>query len=163
MCIRTRKGSHRDRPQPVGSARKLAPLISFLFSLIFGVTLAACEPPRDFPPWNHVTRIEVVETKSRRGDLVKEIDDPRQVARIIAFVNANRTGYREPWFGEPLPPIDVNFYDRRRYKGHFGVGPEFFEIHRGATTFLSRPASFEEVHEFMDLIDLNQSMLWLRS
>jgi hypothetical protein len=126
------------------------------------LTIAGCEPPRDFPAWNRVTRIEVVETKRPQG-VVKEIDDPRQVARIIAFVNANRTGYREPWFGEPLPPIDVNFYERRRYKGHFGVGPEFFEIHRGTITFLSRPASFEEVRQFMELIGLDQSMLWLRS
>jgi len=153
----------RGRGARIVRRRWRAPVISILLPITLVLTIVACEPPRDFPAWNRVTRIEVVETKPPRGNLVKEIDDPRQVARIIAFVNANRTGYREPWFGEPLPPIDVNFYERRRYKGHFGVGPEFFEIHRGTITFLSRPASFEEVRQFMDLIGLDQSMLWLQS
>jgi len=119
--------------------------------------------PRDFPPWKRVTRVEVLKTDDPRGDVVKEIRDPGQIARIVAFANANLTGYREPWFGEPLPAIDVAFYDRRRYVGHFGVGPEFFEIHRGSITFMSRPASEQQVHEIMQLINVDDDVLGGRS
>jgi hypothetical protein len=106
-----------------------------------------------------VTRVEVLKTDTPRGDVVKEIRDPGQVARIVAFANANLSGYREPWFGEPLPAIDVAFYDRRRYVGHFGVGLEFFEIHRGSITFMSRPASEQQVHEIMQLINVDDDVL----
>jgi hypothetical protein len=61
--------------------------------------------------------------------------------------------------GEPLPPIEVAFYDRRLYRGHFGVGTDFFEIHRGEMTFMSRPASYQQVREFMELIGLDESLL----
>jgi hypothetical protein len=120
MCMRITKDSRYDGPRRGDIAQtQTVPLISIFFSIIFLLTIVGCEPPRDFPPWNRVTRIEVVETKPPRGNLIKEIDDPRQVARIIAFVNANRTGYREPRFGEPRPAIEVNFYDDRQYEGSF--------------------------------------------
>jgi hypothetical protein len=129
-------------------------------SAIIVAALAGCSsPPNDFPPWNRVTRVEIIKTSSPKPDILKEIKDPDQVARIVAFANANRTGYREPWFGEPIPPIDVAFFDRRRYVGHFGVGPSFFEIHRGMITFMSRPASAEEVHEILKLIDVDETAL----
>jgi hypothetical protein len=115
---------------------------------------------RDFPAWERVTRVRIIiTTASTRGDLVKEIDDPAQVGKIVAFANGNLTGYAEPWFGEPLPPIEANFYDRRLYKGHFGVGANFFEIHRGQMTFMSKPASDHAVREFMELIGVDQSIL----
>jgi hypothetical protein len=128
--------------------------------LLPAVMINACTSPlQDFPPWGKVTRIEILKTTSPHGDVLKEISDPDQVAKIVAFVNANRTGYREPWFGEPIPRIDVAFYDRNLYQGHFGVGPEFFEIHRGSITFMSRPASEEEVNEIMELINLDSDLL----
>ncbi|HJU27842.1 MAG TPA: hypothetical protein VJ718_01650 [Candidatus Binataceae bacterium] len=127
---------------------------------VFALTLVGCaSPPRDFPPWSRVTRVEVLRTDNPHGDVLKEIRDPTQVARIVAFANENLTGYREPWFGEPLPAIDVAFYDRRRYVGHFGVGPEFFEIHRGMITFMSRPASERQVREIMRLINVDDGVL----
>jgi hypothetical protein len=113
----------------------------------------------DFPVWNDVTRVRIVVTTREHGDVVKEIDDPMQVYRIVSFANSNLTGYHEPWLGEPLPPIEVAFYDRRLYRGHFGVGTDFFEIHRGEMTFMSRPASYEQVREFMELIGLDESLL----
>jgi hypothetical protein len=131
--------------------------------LLFLPTLwiAACASSvRDFPAWERVTRVRIIiTTASTRGDLVKEIDDPAQVGKIVAFANGNLTGYAEPWFGEPLPPIEANFYDRRLYKGHFGVGANFFEIHRGQMTFMSKPASDHAVREFMELIGVDQSIL----
>jgi hypothetical protein len=127
--------------------------------------IAACASSvRDFPAWERVTRVRIIiTTASTRGDLVKEIDDPAQVEKIVAFANGNLTGYAEPWFGEPLPPIEANFYDRRLYKGHFGVGANFFEIHRGQMTFMSKPASDQAVREFMELIGVDQSILDRRS
>lgn len=128
--------------------------------LSFALLLAACASSmRDFPAWNGVTRVRIVATTREHGDVVKEIDDPAQVEKIVAFANANLTGYHEPWLGEPLPPIEVAFYDRRLYRGHFGVGPDFFEIHRGEITFMSRPASYQQVREFMELIGLDESVL----
>lgn len=137
------------------AARYVSRLIAFPLMSIFGCS----SPPRNFPPWRRVTRVEVLRTDKPDGDLIKEIRDPEQVARIVAFANDNLTGYREPWFGEPLPAIDVAFYDRRRYVGHFGVGPEFFEIHRGSITFMSRPASEPQVREIMRLINIDDAVL----
>lgn len=127
-------------------------------SLVF-LTAACASSIRDFPAWSDVTRVRVVVTTREHGDVVKEIDDPVQVGKIVAFANANLTGYQEPWLGEPLPAVEVAFYDRRLYRGHFGVGPDFFEIHRGEITFMSRPASYEQVREFMELIGLDEAVL----
>ena len=113
----------------------------------------------DFPAWSDITRVRIIITTRERGDVVKEIKDPTLVSRIVSFANDNLTGYREPWMGEPLPPIEVAFYDRRLYRGHFGVGTDFFEIHRGEMTFMSRPASYQQVREFMELIGLDESLL----
>jgi len=132
----------------------------FVLWLSSVLLMAACASTfRDFPAWNDVTRVRVVVTTREHGDVVKEIDDPAQVEKIVAFANANLTGYHEPWLGEPLPAIEVAFYDRRLYRGHFGVGPDFFEIHRGEITFMSRPASYEQVREFMELIGLDEAVL----
>ena len=144
--------------------RRISPVLRgwrLALLLLSTLPIAACASPvRDFPAWDRVTRIRIViTTASTRGDLVKEIDDPAQIEKIVAFVNSNLTGYVEPWLGEPLPPIEANFYDRRLYKGHFGVGENFFEIHRGEITFMSKPASEQEVHEFMELIGLDQGIL----
>lgn len=137
------------------AARYVSRLIAIPLMSIFGCS----SPPRNFPPWRRVTRVEVLKTDNPRGDLVKEIRDPARVARIVAFANENLTGYREPWLGEPLPAIDVAFFDRRRYVGHFGVGAEFFEIHRGSITFMSRPASEQQVREIMRLINMDDDVL----
>jgi len=147
---------------PVTAVQRVWRLVLLLLPTLW---IAACASSvRDFPAWDSVTRIRIViTTASTRGDLVKEIDDPAQIERIVAFVNGNLTGYSEPWFGEPLPPIEANFYDRRLYKGHFGVGANFFEIHRGQITFMSKPASDQEVREFMELIGLDQSILGRQS
>lgn len=135
-------------------------VVRFALWLLFGFLMSACaSSPRDFPAWNDVTRVRIVITTREHGDVVKEIDDPVLVGKIVAFANANLTGYREPWMGEPLPAVEAAFYDRRLYRGHFGVGPDFFEIHRGEITFMSRPASYEQVREFMELIGLDEAVL----
>ena len=113
----------------------------------------------DFPAWSDITKVRIIITTREHGDVVREINNRALVDKIVAFANANLTGYHDPWMGEPLPPIEVAFYDRRLYRGHFGVGTNFFEIHRGEMTFMSRPASYEQVHEFMDLIGLDESVL----
>jgi hypothetical protein len=143
-------------PRRAGRSRVIR--LALWLPLIF--LMAACASSlRDFPAWSDVTRVRVVVTTRERGDVVKEIDDPVQVGKIVAFANANLTGYQEPWLGEPLPAVEVAFYDRRLYRGHFGVGPDFFEIHRGEITFMSRPASYEQVREFMELIGLDEAVL----
>jgi hypothetical protein len=142
-----------------GRCAAIRPYVFWLIAIPLTSVIGCSSPPRNFPPWRRVTRVEVLKTNNPRGDLVKEIRDPEQVARIVAFANENLTGYREPWLGEPLPAIDVAFYDRRRYVGHFGVGPEFFEIHRGSITFMSRPASERQVREIMQLINVDDDVL----
>jgi len=128
--------------------------------LLVAFFMTACASSlHDFPAWNDVTRVRVVITTREHGDVVKEIDDPAVVDKIVSFANSNLTGYHEPWLGEPLPPIEVAFYDRRLYRGHFGVGTDFFEIHRGEMTFMSRAASYQQVREFMELIGLDESVL----
>jgi hypothetical protein len=138
---------------------RLGRLAVWLGWAFLAAACATASPFHNFPAWTDITRVRIIITTREHGDVVKEIDDRALVDKIVAFANANLTGYHEPWMGEPLPPVEVAFYDRRLYRGHFGVGTDFFEIHRGEVTFMSRPASYEQVREFMELIGLDESVL----
>ena len=89
---------------------------------------------------------------------IATITDPARVAKVVAFVNANLSGWETPMFGVPVPGITAQFYTGTQFQGHFGVGKNFFETNRGCT-FCSRSASRQEVMEFIALLDVDPGYL----
>ena len=103
-----------------------------------------------FAQLGKVTKIEVTGTG---GAVVKKIVDGKRIAQIVAFVDKNAAGWggANDWAGVPVPQIVANFYEGANFKGHFGVGANFFETQRDGD-FLSKSASDDARAEFLDLI-----------
>jgi hypothetical protein len=95
-----------------------------------------------------VTRIDV---RTNLDVPITTITDQSQIASVVAFVNARADKWETPWYGVPVPTVVANFYRDKTFLGHFGVGSNFFEIHRSGD-FFSRSASDPERLEFMKLL-----------
>lgn len=80
----------------------------------------------------------------------RTIDDPSTVAKLVAFVNDRRRGWRTPLTGAPVPVVTAVLYDGTKAIRKFGAGPDFFAT--GDLYLLSRPADQDEVREFMELV-----------
>lgn len=80
----------------------------------------------------------------------RTIDDPDTVARLVAFVNDRRRGWRTPLTGAPVPVVTAVLYDGDKVIRKFGAGSDFFAT--GELYLLSRPADQDEVREFMELV-----------
>lgn len=80
----------------------------------------------------------------------RTIDDPGTVARLVAFVNDRRRGWRTPLTGAPVPVVTAVLYDGDKPIRRFGAGPGFFAT--GELYLLSRPADQDEVREFMEIV-----------
>jgi hypothetical protein len=119
----------------------------FAAALLIVLALAACET-HSFPPLQHVTRIDV---RTNLDAPITTITDQSQIASVVAFVNARSDKWKAPWYGVPVPTVVANFYREETFLGHFGVGSDFFEIHRSGA-FFSRSASDVERREFMKLL-----------
>jgi len=132
----------------------LATLLAASCLMSESVMAAAAEV---MPPIGKITKIVVV-TRGRQSPITKEISEPADVARIAAFVDANRTGWTTPWTGIPVPSLDVRLYDEKEFKGSFGAGKSFFETQRlGA--FYSKNASSKELVQFAHLLGIDTSAL----
>jgi hypothetical protein len=105
-----------------------------------------------FPELKGVTRAEV---RTNHDELIKEISDPEQIRRLVAFVNSRRSGWETPWRGVPVPKHVINFYEGEQFAGHFGWGESFFETQRDSRGFFSRDATPEEVEEFRRLVGID--------
>lgn len=123
-------------------------LISFLVS----VALVSCGPPsvRSFPDIGRVTTIIVSGTGA--SNLSKKITDSQRISRIVAFVDAHRSGWGTPWYGVPVPSVVVEFYDGTEFKGHFGVGKNFLETQRDNRGFFSQSVTSDQVTTFLELL-----------
>lgn len=53
----------------------------------------------------------------------------------------------------PVPQIVADFYDGSEFKGHFGVGPGFFECHRDGD-FASKRCGGRESRAFLEILGL---------
>ena len=108
--------------------------------------------PTTYPPFENVVRIEISwdsELGGEEENLV--IDDPREIDAVMRFVNERSGGWSHPWHGVPVPFLVANFYQGRKFIGHFGVGANFFETQRDGD-FSSRSAENHERFEFMNLL-----------
>ena len=123
-------------------------------SLLF--TQLSCDKTTSFSPIGKVTRIEVIGSTSSPLKIIK---DKNQISRISAFIDKNATdwGGFADWAGVPVPDIVINLYDGENFKGHFGVGSNFFETQRSGD-FTSKSASKSERGEFLRLIGISRHL-----
>ncbi len=133
----------------------------FIVLLIASATVAGCclgPWGTTYPPLGPVTRIEVKD--DRKDDHVHVIDDPAEVQRVVEFVNGHRRGWGwlSDWAGVPVPQVSAYFYNGTEFKGHFGVGPGFFECQREGD-FASKHCSDSQGRLFLKLVGLPGSEL----
>ena len=57
-----------------------------------------------------------------------------------------------------MPQVEAEFFDGQRFKGSFGVGENFVETQRDGG-FFSKPASSNEVREFLALLNVDDATL----
>lgn len=121
--------------------------------------LTACDgkvPP--YRPLNGITRVEVRARLAGHDTAVGSIVEPNRITRIVAFVNARRAGWEQPWAGVPVPTVVAEFYRGSEFMGHVGSGASFLETQREGD-FASRPASTEEVAEFNALLGIGTKVV----
>lgn len=123
-----------------------------LIAVFVSIAVVSCGPPsaRDFPTIGRVTIITVSGTGA--SNLSKKITDSQRISRIVAFVDAHRSGWGTPWYGVPVPSVVVEFYDGPEFKGHFGVGKNFLETQRDDSGFFSQSVTSDQVTTFLELL-----------
>jgi hypothetical protein len=121
--------------------------------------MAACSVgKRDFSPLGPVTTAELWVSASDGSKHIWKISDPGDLSRITAFVDSRRTGWGTPWYGVPVPIVEVEFFDGQKPKATFGVGRDFFETQREGA-FFSKNASPSEIRGFYDVVNLDDATL----
>ena len=130
---------------------KTAGMVLFLITLFQG----ACDQYTSLPEITSVSSVIVVTNERKR---IKEISDPRQIRQIVDFVNTQRTNWRSPAAGVPVPSVILEFYEDDRFKGTFGVGNGFFETQR-LGSLLSKSISHEDEKRFLDLIGVGEELI----
>jgi len=121
--------------------------------------LTACSgkvPP--YPPLDGITRVEVRARLAGRDTTVASIAERDRIGRIVAFVNARRAGWEQPWAGVPLPIVVADLYRGSEFMGHVGSGASFLETQRQGD-FASRSASADEVAEFNALLGIGAKVV----
>jgi len=108
-----------------------------------------------YPRLGKVTRTKV---RTRSGRALKTVTAREQLDKVVAFVDGQRTGWERPWSGIPVPQVTAEFYDGATFKGHFGVGPGFFETHREGD-FASKSATAAECAAFLRLLGVNKKAI----
>jgi len=109
--------------------------------------LAGCENGRTFPPLHDITRLEARTNMDSLGSIV----DARRVAAVVAFVNARRGNWKQPWAGVPVGTLGVTFFAGHEVRGSFRAGSDFFECQRDGD-FFSRDATASEISEWRALL-----------
>src|SRR5580704_2097171 len=123
----------------------------------FCLCMAACSiGKRDFSPLGPITAAELRVSASDGSKYIWKISDPGEISRIAAFVDFHRTGWGTPWYGVPVPVVEVEFFDGQKLKGTFGAGKDFFETQRDGS-FVSKSASSSEIRGFYDAVNLDEA------
>jgi hypothetical protein len=129
----------------------------FAASILVVILLAGCartSSRRQFGPLGPVSQIDVwVHQRDGSSDIFT-IRDPKEIATVVAFVDQRSGDWQTPWYGIRVPTVEARFYDGKTFKGHFGVGRDYFECQRYGV-FASRPASAADIHEFLNVIGVD--------
>lgn len=132
---------------------------AFVVTLLIAASLLACgRNKRDFSPVGPVTTANLWVSARDGSKYGFKISDPKDLSRIVTFVNSQRANWGTPWFGIPVPFVEVQLFDGQQTKGSFGVGKDFFETQREGG-FFSKNASPSEVRGFLDALNLDDASL----
>lgn len=115
----------------------------------------SCSKGTSFPKMGNVTKIIVVTNEHK---VIKNISDLKQISKIVAFIDAHREGWDSPLAGVPVPSVILEFYEGEMFKGHFGVGNDFFETQREGI-YCSKSISEREEQEFLGLIEVDKELI----
>ena len=128
----------------------------FIASLIV-LPLAACGGrKRSFPVLGPVTTANLWISAEDGSKYGWKISDPSDLSQIVSFVDSHRSNWETPWFGVPVPIVEIQFFYGDRAQGSFGAGKDFFETQRDGG-FFSRSASPGEVRGFFDAAKLDDA------
>ena len=125
--------------------------------LLTAASLLACGGnKRDFPPLGPVTTANLWVTANDGSKYGWKISDPKDLSRIVIFVDSQRANWGTPWFGIPVPFVEVQLFDGQQTKGSFGVGKDFFETQRDGS-FFSKSAAASDIRGFFDALNLDDA------
>jgi hypothetical protein len=128
-------------------------------ALLIAAPLLGCSGrKRGFSPLGPVTTANLWISASEGSKYGWKISDPKDLSRIVSFVDSQRESWGTPWFGTPVPVVEVQLFDGQRARGSFGVGKDFFETQREGG-FFSKTASPTEIHSFFDAVSLDDPTL----
>jgi hypothetical protein len=127
--------------------------------LLIAASLTACGGnKRVFAPLGPVTTANLWISASDGSKYGWKISDRSDLSRIVAFVDSHRNNWGTPWFGVPVPTVEVQFFDGQQPRGSFGAGRDFFETQREGG-FFSQGASPGEIRRFFDTANVDDEML----
>lgn len=120
--------------------------------------LASCGTKRDFSPLGPVTTANLWISASDGSKYGWRISDPKDLSRIVTFVDSQRANWGTPWYGIPVPAVEVQLFDGQHLKETFGAGKDFFEAqYQGG--FFSKDVPAREIHSFFDAVGLDDATL----
>lgn len=125
-------------------------------ALLLALFLLGCGSRRHFSPLGPVTSANLWISASDGSKYGWKISDPKDLSRVVAFIDSQRADWNTPWFGTPVPIVEVQLFDGQRARGSFGVGKEFFETQREGG-FFSKRASRIEIRDFFDALNLDDA------
>jgi hypothetical protein len=111
------------------------------------IAFVRCDGGRTLPTFDRITRVEVRTNLDSLGTVV----DSQRIARIVAFANARRDKWTQPWAGVPIGMLGVTFYAGRELRGSFSSGSSYFEAQQEGDWF-SRNATPAEIAEWRALL-----------
>jgi hypothetical protein len=113
---------------------------------------------RELSPIEPITSAELWISASNGSKYIWKISDPKELSRIAAFVDSRRTGWSTPWYGVPVPTVEVRFFNAQQTRGSFGVGKDFFETQRD-DAFFSKKATPGEISSFYAAANVDDATL----
>ena len=132
---------------------------NILVALPVVAALVGCGGNRhNFAPLGPVTTANLSISASDGSKYLWKISDPADLSRMVAFVDAHRDNWGTPWFGVPVPTVEVQLFDGQQPRASFGAGKDFFETQRDGA-FFSRRASPGEIQGFFDAANVDDEML----
>jgi hypothetical protein len=91
---------------------------------------------------------------TRSGAIVNTITDPAQVNAAAQFIQAYRSGWRDPIGGVVVPEFLLHFYRGGRGLGGYGISTGYLTSDPPTAGFWSRPAPPDEVNRLASLLGL---------
>jgi hypothetical protein len=128
----------------------------FVLWITILVLLACGGSKRTFSPLGAVDNANLWVTANDGSKHGRKISDPKDLSRIVIFVDSQRANWATPWFGTPVPFVEVQLFNGQQPMGSFGVGKHFFATQREGA-FYSKGAAPNEVHSFFDALGLDDA------